>query len=49
ALISDVCIAWSWAYWFLLAEQFLLVVFLVSAGRVVPAGLVNFSLGLTFL
>ncbi|GJR33924.1 putative ribonuclease H-like domain-containing protein [Tanacetum coccineum] len=29
----------QWAYWFLLAEQFLLVVFLVSAGRVVPAGL----------
>ncbi|GJT25201.1 putative ribonuclease H-like domain-containing protein [Tanacetum coccineum] len=26
-------------YWFLLAEQFLLVVFLVSAGSVVPAGL----------
>ncbi|GJT56059.1 putative ribonuclease H-like domain-containing protein [Tanacetum coccineum] len=39
----------QWYYWFLLAEQFLLVVFLVSAGRVVPAGLVNFSLGLTFL
>ncbi|GJZ77785.1 putative ribonuclease H-like domain-containing protein [Tanacetum coccineum] len=40
---------WQWCYWFLLAERFLLVVFLVSAGRVVPAGLVNFSLGLTFL
>ncbi|GJW15477.1 putative ribonuclease H-like domain-containing protein [Tanacetum coccineum] len=35
----------QWSYWFLLAEQFLLVVFLVSAGSVVPAGLVNFSLG----
>ncbi|GJR09388.1 hypothetical protein Tco_0792040 [Tanacetum coccineum] len=31
----------DWAYWFLLAEQFLLVVFLVSAGRVVPAGLLH--------
>ncbi|GJR67048.1 hypothetical protein Tco_0013113 [Tanacetum coccineum] len=29
----------QWYYWFLLAEQFLLVVFLVSAGSVVPAGL----------
>ncbi|GJY18345.1 putative ribonuclease H-like domain-containing protein [Tanacetum coccineum] len=27
----------QWAYWFLLAEQLLLVVFLVSAGRFVPA------------
>ncbi|GKC45148.1 synaptobrevin, longin-like domain protein, partial [Tanacetum coccineum] len=28
-------------YWFILTEQFLLVVLLVSAGRVVPAGFVN--------
>ncbi|GJW07107.1 putative ribonuclease H-like domain-containing protein [Tanacetum coccineum] len=31
----------QWYYWFLLAEQFLLVVFLVSAGRVVPAALTH--------
>ncbi|GJX74764.1 hypothetical protein Tco_0313359 [Tanacetum coccineum] len=41
AMIYDVCIAWSWAYWFLLAEQFLLVVFLVFAGSVVPAALTH--------
>ncbi|GJU76519.1 putative ribonuclease H-like domain-containing protein [Tanacetum coccineum] len=34
---------------FILTEQFLLVVLLVSAGRVVPAGFVNWLIGFTYL
>ncbi|GJR09387.1 putative ribonuclease H-like domain-containing protein [Tanacetum coccineum] len=37
----------QWAYWFLLAEQFLLVVFLVSAGSVVPAALTHIPIQAT--